>query len=113
MNENKEFFIRYRTNQLVKIETHYIGENGRNRPLKDVADLVAAFQARPGSLLGNTDSGLITLHLPDGVARSTLQEDCFAATDSTSLDSGCSLGSKSKDHVKLYYRKHAFLNMHS
>ena len=60
--ENKVFFLKYQENQPVKIESHFIGENNRRRPLSDVGDLVAAFQARPGSLLANTDSGLITLH---------------------------------------------------
>jgi hypothetical protein len=65
-----------------------------------------AFQARPGSLLANTDSGLITLHLPDGVSRSAsgVEEEYFASVDDTdtTLDPGCplsavdSLASKSK-----------------
>ena len=95
--ENKQFYIKYLTNGPVKVETHYIGEKDRRRPLTDVGDLVAAFQARPGSLLANTDSGLITLHLPDSIARSAsgLGEDCFANVDETdtTLDTGCSLSS--------------------
>ena len=60
--ENKQYYIKYLTNQPIKVETHYIGEQDRRRPLTDVGDLVAAFQQRPGSLLASTDSGLITLH---------------------------------------------------
>jgi hypothetical protein len=64
MINNKTFYIRYQENQPVGIETHFnsAGEH-RERPLSSVAHLTQAFQARPGSLLANTDSGLITLHL--------------------------------------------------
>ncbi|EGF77945.1 hypothetical protein BATDEDRAFT_91239 [Batrachochytrium dendrobatidis JAM81] len=58
--ENKAFFVRYLTNQSVKVETHYIGEQDRQRPLTDVADLVAAY--KPGSLLADTPTELLTLH---------------------------------------------------
>jgi hypothetical protein len=67
--------------------------------------LIGAFQARPGSLLANTDAGLITLHLPEGVDKDSLEEDCFANVDEsdTTLDPGCplsnlgSIGAKSKE----------------
>ena len=106
MSENRAFWVRYQNNQPVIIETHFNEDNERRRPLQNVSTLIGAFQARPGSLLANTDSGLITLHLPDGVARSAsgLGEDCFATVDETdsTLDPGCLLsdlfvfGSKSK-----------------
>ncbi|KAK5670159.1 hypothetical protein QVD99_003367 [Batrachochytrium dendrobatidis] len=65
--ENKAFFVRYLTNQSVKVETHYIGEQDRQRPLTDVADLVAAY--KPGSLLADTPTELLTLHyVVDGPA---------------------------------------------
>ena len=95
MQNQKEFYVKYLNNQPVKIETHFIGEQERRRPLNVVGDLVDAFQARPGSLLANTDSGLITLHLPDGIARpaSGLAGNCFSSTDTTDtiLDPGCTL----------------------
>jgi hypothetical protein len=81
--ENKKFYIKYLTNQPIKVETHHIGEQDRRRPLTDVGDLIGAFQARPGSLLANTDSGLITLHLPEGVAKDSLEQDRFANADET------------------------------
>ena len=94
-------FIQYQTNSVVPILTQTLpsvlqGEG----PV--VGDLVAAY--RPNSLLANTPLELLTLHLPDGVARSAsgLEEDCFAQTGDTTLDSGCllsllgSLGSNSK-----------------
>ena len=84
MANNKEFYIKYLDNQIVLIETHFTS-NGqkRDRPLSFVSHLIAAFQARPGSLLANTDSGLITIHVPEGTARSALAEDCFASIDET------------------------------
>ena len=103
--ENKDIYIKYQENQPVLVETLYNNHGGkRDRPLTTVAHLVAAFQALPNSPLASAFVGDLTLHLPEGVDRSALQEDCFAATDSTgtALDSGCllsalgSLGSKSK-----------------
>jgi len=66
--ENREFYVKYQNNQAVPIDTAYGRGPQGALPLLTVAHLVAAFQARPGSLLATTDSGLITLHLPDGVA---------------------------------------------
>ncbi len=42
--ENKQFYIKYLTNQPIKVETHYIGEQDRRRPLTEVGDLVAAYK---------------------------------------------------------------------
>jgi hypothetical protein len=54
---------------------------------------VGAFQSRPGSLLANTDSGLLSLHLPEGISRgvSGLPEACFANQADTTLGTGVSL----------------------
>ena len=60
--ENKEFYLKYLSYQPVPIETHYTIEEKRERPLITVAHLISAFQRRPGSLLGTTDSSRITLH---------------------------------------------------
>ncbi|KAJ3259024.1 hypothetical protein HDU77_002015 [Chytriomyces hyalinus] len=40
---NIVFFVQYQSNQPVKIETHYVGEQERRRPLEDVADMIGAF----------------------------------------------------------------------
>ncbi|KAJ3244063.1 hypothetical protein HDU78_011543, partial [Chytriomyces hyalinus] len=40
---NHVFFVQYQSNQPVKIETHYVGEQERRRPLEDVADMIGAF----------------------------------------------------------------------
>jgi len=62
--ENKQFYIKYLTNQPIKVETHYIGGQDRRRPLTDVGDSVAACtfdQTR--RLLGlPEDYGPLTLH---------------------------------------------------
>lgn len=62
MTENREFYIKYLGNQPVKIETHFIGEQERRRPLKDVGDLVAAFQGLSNSPFASAFAGDITLH---------------------------------------------------
>lgn len=104
LTKNREFYVKYLQNQSVKIETHFNGENQRTRPLKDIADLVASIKQALPSKLGAIDLDELTLHLPVGVTRSALEEDCFATVDEndTTLDTGCplsalsSLGSKSK-----------------
>ena len=60
--ENTEIYIKYRNNEAVPIDLAYGRGPEKNLPLLTVAHLVAAFQARPGSLLADTDSGLITLY---------------------------------------------------
>jgi hypothetical protein len=95
--ENTEYYIKYLDNGSVPIDTSFGRGPQGILPLLTVAHLVAAFQQRPGSLLANTDSGLITLHLPIGLTRSDsgLGDDCFANVDETdtTLDSGCPLSS--------------------
>ena len=53
-------YIQYQNNTPVPIFTQNLPIPQGEEPV--VADLVAAFQARPGSLLATTDSGLLTLH---------------------------------------------------
>ena len=104
MDNNKSLFIQYSQNQPVKVETHYFGQQDRRRPLTDVGDLIAAYKAAVSPLLDQSSLAQLTLHLPDGVARTALTDDCFATVDEndTTLDTGCplsalgSLGSKSK-----------------
>ena len=89
--ENKEFYIKYLNNGPVAVDTAYDG-NGRkrDRALATVGHLVAAYL--PNSLLANTPLELLTLHLPDSIARSAsgLGEDCFAnvAENDTTLRTG-------------------------
>ena len=78
---NIEFFIKYLNNQPVVINTHINNERTALRafPIETVAHLIAAYfpETPPNEI------ALYTLHLPDGVTRAALQQDCFAATDST------------------------------
>jgi hypothetical protein len=62
-------YIQYKDNSPVSIFTEQLAIPQGVDPV--VGDLVTAFQARPGSLLANTDSGLITLHsITNGVESS-------------------------------------------
>ena len=100
--ENKQYYIKYLNNGAVGMKTHtLIMTTGEwVQTLFTVGDLVSAFfpNTPPNEL------GQYSLHLPDGVATSTLSENCFALTETsgTTLDPGClisslnSLGSKSK-----------------
>ena len=100
--ENTAFFLQYLANQPVKVETHFIGQQDRRRPLTDVADLLAEVKKVLPSKLGSVDLDELTLHLPERVDRSSLSADCFADSTGTTLDVGCllsalnSLGSNSK-----------------
>ena len=112
--ENKAFYIKYLTNQPVKVETHIDTQRAlRDFPLTDVGDLISAY--RPNSLLANTPLELLTLHLPEDAARSALSEEFFASADktNTTLDPGCplstlgSLGTKSKEPLIIKSRNGA------
>ncbi|KAJ3191219.1 hypothetical protein HDU82_003688, partial [Entophlyctis luteolus] len=92
---NEVLFVQYAGNQPVKIETHYIGELERRRPLSDVADLIRAVKQELSSKLGAIDPDDLTLHMPAGVARSAsgLSDNCFLTEDEndTALDPACKL----------------------
>ena len=99
MSENRAFWVRYQNNQPVKIKLH-----SPVQVLEDVSDLIGAVKQALPSKLGSIDADELTLHLPNGVDRTALAEDCFATVDETdsTLDPGCLLsdlfvfGSKSK-----------------
>jgi hypothetical protein len=38
--DNKVFYVKYLENAVVKVETHFKGEDERRRPLTDVSDLI-------------------------------------------------------------------------
>jgi hypothetical protein len=81
--ENTELYIQYLTNQPVPIDKKFGRGPQGDLPLVTVSHVIAAFQTRPGSLLANTDAGLISLELPVGVPRTALSSDCFASSEST------------------------------
>ena len=60
--KNKTFWVKHLNNEPVNIETHYFNNQVRKPPLTYVGDLNAAYKQEPGSLLANTDRGLITLY---------------------------------------------------
>jgi hypothetical protein len=41
--DNQKFYVKYSENQTVTVETHFIGEQNRRRPLLEIGDLIAAF----------------------------------------------------------------------
>ena len=63
MAENNSIWVKYLDLNPVEIDTHYFNNQERKRPLTYVADLIDAFQQRRGSLLANTDEGLITISI--------------------------------------------------
>ena len=83
MAENREFYVKYLDNQAVKIETHFNREQERPRSLKDVGDLIGAVKQALAPLLNDTSIAELTLHLPEGAAKDSLGEDCFASVDET------------------------------
>ena len=66
--ENRVFYIKYLNYQPVSIETHFIGDTERRRPLHTVGQLIGAYKQALPSKLGSTDLDELTLHLPDGSA---------------------------------------------
>lgn len=42
-DKNFEFYIKYQNNNPIPVQTHFIGEQERRRPLSTVAHLLAAF----------------------------------------------------------------------
>ena len=78
-----EYYVKYLDNQPVKIEIDYLGQEKRNRSLKDVGDLISAYKTAVAPRFDSTPADELTLHLPDGATRASLTEDCFALPDST------------------------------
>ncbi|KAJ1501771.1 hypothetical protein HMI55_003226, partial [Coelomomyces lativittatus] len=90
--DNKTFYVKYLNNQPVPIDTHYNGDQKRSRPLSTVAHLVAAMKTAVTPRFDSTPTDELTLHLPEGIERSVLEENCFATfIDNTTLRTGLSL----------------------
>ena len=60
--QNQRFYIKYQNCDLVFIETHFIGEQERKRPLLTICHLIYAYQSRPASILANTFSGMLKFY---------------------------------------------------
>ena len=79
--ENREFYVKYLDNHAVAIDTSYgRGPDGR-LALSTVAHLIGAVKQALPSKLGSIDLDELTLHLPEGVAKDSLEQDCFATVD--------------------------------
>ncbi|KAJ3341878.1 hypothetical protein HDU83_006399, partial [Entophlyctis luteolus] len=73
-----QFFVKYGDNYPVKIKTHYDTQGTRREdPLSDVADVIGAVKQVLAPRFDSTPVDELTLHLPSGVPRSALDEDCF------------------------------------
>ena len=83
--ENKQYYIKYLDSGAVGMKTHtLIMTTGVwVQILFTVGDLVAAYKTAVAPRFDSTPTDELTLHLPDGVARSALTDNCFAPTDST------------------------------
>ena len=85
-------YIQYQNNGPVPILTQNLSSALQGeKPV--VADLVAAYKTAVAPLLVDSSLAHLTLHLPVGLQRSSLSEDCFASTDSkgTTLRTGLAL----------------------
>ncbi|KAI9329147.1 hypothetical protein BDR26DRAFT_873002 [Obelidium mucronatum] len=86
MESNIELYIRYQSNAAVPIESHWIGETRRQRPLRTVGHLIAVFVDLPKrevlGLPGN--HGPVTLHsVIDGVESAAMESDVILSTINT------------------------------
>ena len=93
MADNREFYVKYLDNRAVPIDTSYGRGPEGMLALVTVAHLIGAVKQALPSKLGSIDADELTLHLPNGVDRTALAEDCFATVDEsdTTLDPGCLL----------------------
>ncbi|KAJ2993103.1 hypothetical protein HDV02_002644 [Globomyces sp. JEL0801] len=76
-------YIQYQTNSAVPIDTTYGRGLQGTLPLDIIYDLIAAYKTAVAPLLDHSSLAQLTLHLPNGIPRSALTEDCFSPTDST------------------------------
>jgi hypothetical protein len=85
MAENREFYVKYLDNQAVSVRTHVLitatGQWVQN--IFTVGDLIGAVKKALSSKLGSVDLDELTLHLPEGVDKDSLEGDCFDTVDET------------------------------
>ena len=82
----QKYFIKYQEHNAVGIKTHELKGSSWTQSIFDVGDLVAAFQQLPNSPLSDTFISELTLHLPEGVDKSSLSADGFADSNKTDID---------------------------
>jgi hypothetical protein len=90
MTENRKFYVKYLSNQAVGLKTHVLitttGQWVQN--IFTVGDLIGAVKQALAPLLNYTSIAELTLHLPKGVAKNSLKEDCFSDQTDTILRPG-------------------------
>jgi hypothetical protein len=80
--ENQVFWVKYLNYQPVLIKTHFLHGKKLEEPLQYIFELINAFQRTQGSVLANTDPGLINIHLPVEFTRKDLNNpDAFVTED--------------------------------
>jgi hypothetical protein len=140
---NKVFYIQYLANSVVKVETHFKGEDERQRPLADISFfkvqfvplatlvsnktstfhicIIAAYKSKVVPLLDNCSLAHLFLKLPVGNDRSGVSKDCFWSEDEddTTLHPRCplsallTLGSLFKQPLVLELNNPGMLNKSS
>ncbi|KAJ3248455.1 hypothetical protein HDU77_008115 [Chytriomyces hyalinus] len=94
---NQVFFVQYQTNQPIQIETHYLGEQERRRPLSDVADMTGAAKQTLAPRFDSTPTDALTLHaVVDGVEGPALAANLPLSTLSAGLTAMTALVIKPK-----------------
>ena len=68
MTQNLTFYVKYKNNSAVGVETHFntAGE-GRNRPLNTVGHLISAYKTSVAPRFASTPTDELTLHLPTSI----------------------------------------------
>ena len=82
--ENIVFYIKYKDNSAVLIESHWNGDSQRQRPLTTVSHLIGAYKTAVAPLLDHSSVAQLTLH---------------AAVDAEALRPGLSLVDVASGHT--------------
>jgi predicted Ser/Thr protein kinase len=81
MAENRELYVKYLDNHAVAIDTSYGRGPQGSLALLTVAHLIGTVKQALAPLLNDTSIAELTLHLPEGVDKNSLEQDCFATFD--------------------------------
>ncbi len=76
--DNKTFYMRYQDYQAIPIDTLYIGEQLRIRPLSSIGHLVAAYKTAASPLLDNISIAQLSIHV--NVNSEALKSDVSLST---------------------------------
>ncbi|KAJ3193723.1 hypothetical protein HDU82_002721, partial [Entophlyctis luteolus] len=99
---NLVFFVKHANYQPIKIETHYIGEQERRRPLSDVADMIGAVKQALAPQFDSTPVHKLTLHaVVDGVKGPALEPDYLLPNLTTGVTAKTALVIKSRRDMEV------------